>query len=150
MTIYLDFDGTVVEQRYPSIGKYNEGCFTVLKKLQDAGHEIVFNTFRANCSKTSFNKALHFLNNQDIKFETSFENKESIKLNTILKFSKLKVHSHWWNWNHFFDNNFIFIDDHSQGIPLKKNSSKDGWIVDWNELNEQFLNNGIYESKLAL
>jgi hypothetical protein len=144
MIIYLDFDGTVVEQRFPLIGKYNEGCFTVLKKLQDAGHDIIINTYRANYSKSSLKQALKFLNNIKVKSEDTFEKIEDINLNKIHQFNTLKLHPHWWNWNHFFEINCIFIDDRSSGIPLKENSSKDGWIVDWKEINKQFLDNGIY------
>lgn len=150
MIIYLDFDGTIVEQRYPLIGKYNEGSLTVIKKLQDAGHDIIINTFRANCSKSSLKQALNFLNNKEMKSEDILEKIENININEIHQFNKIKIHPHWWDWEHFFDNNFIFIDDHSQGIPLKENSSKDGWIVDWKELNKQFIDNGIYECNLSV
>ena len=42
--IYLDFDGTCVEHRYPEIGKYNFGAIEVIEKLQQAGHNIILNT----------------------------------------------------------------------------------------------------------
>ena len=50
MNIFLDFDGTVVEHKYPAIGKYNQGAFDVVKKLIDAGHNIILNTYRVAIS----------------------------------------------------------------------------------------------------
>ena len=46
MQIFLDFDGTVVEHYYPLIGAYNPGCKEVISKLQQAGHEVILNTYR--------------------------------------------------------------------------------------------------------
>ena len=40
MTIAVDFDGTIVEHRYPNIGKERPFAFDVLKKLQEEGHKL--------------------------------------------------------------------------------------------------------------
>ena len=56
MTIQLDFDGTVVEHLYPEIGRENFGCMPIIKKLQDAGHTIVLNTYRADLNKEKLKK----------------------------------------------------------------------------------------------
>lgn len=57
MKIYLDFDGTVVEHAYPRIGRDNFGCVEIIRRLQDAGHEIVLNTYRADCANGSLEAA---------------------------------------------------------------------------------------------
>ncbi|MEN9968378.1 MAG: hypothetical protein RIR94_552, partial [Bacteroidota bacterium] len=44
MTIYLDFDGTVVEHAYPQIGAPNPHALRVIGKLQAAGHQFILNT----------------------------------------------------------------------------------------------------------
>ena len=41
MTIAVDFDGTIVEHRYPNIGKERPFAFDVLKKLQKEGHKLI-------------------------------------------------------------------------------------------------------------
>lgn len=44
--IAVDFDGTIVEHAYPSIGKEMLFAFATLKALQDRGHRLVLWTFR--------------------------------------------------------------------------------------------------------
>ena len=46
MTIAVDFDGTVVEHRYPAIGKEMFFAFDTLKALQKDGHELILWTYR--------------------------------------------------------------------------------------------------------
>jgi hypothetical protein len=62
MEIYLDFDGTVVEHQYPKMGRCNFGCFEVIKKLQNAGHVIILNTYRADCEDGTLEEALKLIN----------------------------------------------------------------------------------------
>ena len=45
MIIAIDFDGTVVENAYPKIGK-SVGAEEVLKKLVDRGHKLILFTLR--------------------------------------------------------------------------------------------------------
>lgn len=45
-TIAVDFDGTIVEDRYPKIGKPILFAFDTLKKLQDRGHRLILWTYR--------------------------------------------------------------------------------------------------------
>lgn len=41
MTIAVDFDGTIVEHRYPAIGKERPFAIDTLKKLTDDGHRLI-------------------------------------------------------------------------------------------------------------
>lgn len=45
-TIAIDFDGTVVEDEYPKIGKTKLFAFETLKKLQEKGHRLILWTYR--------------------------------------------------------------------------------------------------------
>ena len=45
-TIAIDFDGTIVEDEYPGIGKPKIFAFDTLKKLQDKGHRLILWTYR--------------------------------------------------------------------------------------------------------
>ncbi|GAB1856672.1 hypothetical protein MHTCC0001_15070 [Flavobacteriaceae bacterium MHTCC 0001] len=49
LTIAVDFDGTIVEDAYPKIGKPKLFAFETLKKLQDEGHKLILWTYR--CGK---------------------------------------------------------------------------------------------------
>lgn len=44
--IAVDFDGTIVEHAYPSIGKEMMFAFATLKALQTKGHKLILWTFR--------------------------------------------------------------------------------------------------------
>lgn len=44
--IAIDFDGTVVEHRYPEIGKEMLFAFATLKALQQKGHKLILWTIR--------------------------------------------------------------------------------------------------------
>ncbi|TVR38595.1 MAG: hydrolase [Cryomorphaceae bacterium] len=47
LTIAVDFDGTIVEHKYPDIGPEMLFAFDTLKKLQSKGHKLILWTFRA-------------------------------------------------------------------------------------------------------
>jgi len=47
MIIAVDFDGTIVEHRYPEIGKEMMFAFETLKALQKKGHQLILWTIRS-------------------------------------------------------------------------------------------------------
>ena len=47
MKIAVDFDGTIVEHKYPEIGKVRPFAFQTLKMLQEKGHLLVLWTYRS-------------------------------------------------------------------------------------------------------
>jgi len=47
MKIAVDFDGTVVEHRYPLVGKDIPHCQDVLKALVAKGHQLILFTMRS-------------------------------------------------------------------------------------------------------
>lgn len=133
MKIYLDFDGTIVESDYPNIGKYNTGCFDVIKKLQNAGHIIVLNSYRCEANNGTFDDAMNFLNNP------------LNNLKSITEFNENKIIPPEFNLQSFIQNKIIFIDDLCKGTPLKIATNKtDTTIVDFYSLDKLFLENNIY------
>lgn len=46
MIIAVDFDGTIVEHRYPEIGREKPFAFDTLKMLQKEGHRLILWTVR--------------------------------------------------------------------------------------------------------
>ncbi len=132
MTIYLDFDGTVVEHEYPDMGTYNAGCFEVIRKLQDAGHDIILNTYRVDCNDGTLEEALHFLHAPD-------------SILPVTEFTHTKLNPGYWNWPFFKANRLVFVDDACAGIPLKPTIIiPNGKMVDWDALDEEFRVNGLY------
>ena len=47
LIIAVDFDGTIVEDAYPKIGKPKLFAFETLKKLQEEGHRLILWTYRS-------------------------------------------------------------------------------------------------------
>jgi hypothetical protein len=47
LKIAVDFDGTIVEHKYPEIGKEIMFAFQTLRALQDQGHQLILWTFRS-------------------------------------------------------------------------------------------------------
>lgn len=65
LTIAVDFDGTIVEHRYPEIGDPIPDAFEILLKLQNEGHRLILWTYRSgkeleNAIKYCKSKRLHF------------------------------------------------------------------------------------------
>ena len=46
LTIAIDFDGTIVEDEYPRIGKPKIFAFETILKLQNEGHRLILWTYR--------------------------------------------------------------------------------------------------------
>ena len=65
LTIAIDFDGTIVEDDYPNVGKPRIFAFETLKKLQEDGHRLILWTYR---SGLRLEEAVAFCESQGIKF----------------------------------------------------------------------------------
>jgi hypothetical protein len=140
MKIYLDFDGTVVEHQYPKMGRCNFGCMEIIKKLQDAGHEIILNTYRADCNDGSLQKALDMFDNA---WMLTISHDPEFNLSPIGHL-KEKRHPMSFDVPYFKEKGIFFIDDQCNGTPLKKAAMSDGWMVDWDALDVILDENGIY------
>ncbi len=65
LTIAVDFDGTIVENRFPKIGKPILFALETLKKLQEEGHQLILWTYR---SGNELQEAVAFCNSNGIYF----------------------------------------------------------------------------------
>ena len=131
MTIYLDFDGTVVEHHYPALGAPNPHALRVIAKLQAKGHQIILNTYRANLNDGSLEEALAYLNS-------------SGEIEPITGQLELKVEPPKFDLEAAISNNELYIDDISEGTPMRPNKVLEwGLMVDWIELERLLINAGI-------
>ncbi|MFT5249832.1 MAG: hydroxymethylpyrimidine pyrophosphatase-like HAD family hydrolase [bacterium] len=86
LTIAVDFDGTIVDDAYPKVGKEKLFAFETLKKLQEKGHRLILWTYR---SGRTLEEAVQFCKENGITFysvnnsfpEEIFEDKYSRKIN---------------------------------------------------------------------
>ena len=65
LTLAIDFDGTIVEDGYPGIGKPRLFAFETLKKLQENGHRLILWTYR---SGQTLDEAVTFCKENGIEF----------------------------------------------------------------------------------
>ena len=65
MVIAVDFDGTIVEHRYPNIGKELPFAIETLKKLASEGHRLILWTVREG---RYLDDAVEFCRNRGLEF----------------------------------------------------------------------------------
>lgn len=65
MTIAVDFDGTIVEHKYPNIGKPLPFAFETLKALAEEGHLLILWTSR---SGETLQEAIDFCSKKGLEF----------------------------------------------------------------------------------
>lgn len=71
--IAVDFDGTIVEDAYPSVGRAKMFAFETLKKLQEDGHRLILWTYRHG---KTLDEAIEFCRKNGVEFyavNNSFE-----------------------------------------------------------------------------
>ena len=65
MKIAVDFDGTIVEHKYPEIGKEILFAFETLRALQEQGHQLILWTFR---SGKELDEAVEYCRRNGVEF----------------------------------------------------------------------------------
>lgn len=88
-TIAVDFDGTIVDDEYPKIGKPKLFAFNTLLKLQSEGHRLILWTYRKG---KALEEAVQFCKENGITFyavnksfpEEEYDPKYSRKINADL------------------------------------------------------------------
>ena len=103
MTIAVDFDGTIVEQRYPAIGKEIPFATSTLRQLIEDGHKLVLWTVREG---KLLEEALEWCEKRGVKFYTVNREHEDDNVGKNKYFSR-KVKAD------------VFIDDRNVGgLPV--------------------------------
>lgn len=111
MKIAVDFDGTIVEDAYPDIGKPMLFAFETMKELQKQRHQLILWTYR---SGAELEEAVEFCRSNGIEF---YAVNRSYPEEVFDPESSRKIHAH------------IFIDDRNiGGFP--------GWSRVWQMLND--------------
>ena len=124
-TIAVDFDGTIVEDAYPDIGKPQLFAFDTLKKLQDKGHRLIRWTYRYG---KALDEAVAFCKENGITFyavnksfpEEDFDIKYSRKINADLFIDDRNVGG-LMGWGE------IYQELVGENAPLPKKKKK-GWF----------------------
>jgi hypothetical protein len=132
MIVYLDFDGTVVEHQYPALGAENPHAIRVIRALQNIGHAIILNTYRADLNDGSLEEALAFLNDP------------AHGLDSINRSTAKKIHPGPFDLTESLRFDKLYIDDIAEGIPLIPNRRiANGFMVDWLSVEHALIQVGI-------
>ncbi len=121
MYIGLDFDGTVVDHRYPEIGEPVPGAVKWLKRLQQCGAKIILFTMRSNSDEGNYLRdAVRYLEENGIQLYGVNMNPDQAEWT-----SSPKVYAH------------VYIDDSAFGCPLVQPKGFAAPCVDWKVVGPQ-------------
>lgn len=115
MIIAVDFDGTIVDHRFPEIGDPVPGAFMWLKEFRKAGAKLILWTMRSNGQESGnvLSEANDFCLQYGVFFDYINENPQEWTTSP-------KAYAH------------VYIDDAAFGCPLKENPRPGGRpFVDW-------------------
>ena len=123
-SIAFDFDGTLVENDYPNIGRANDGGIELLRELSAIGFKLILETQRDG---DKLQEAVVYCNRNNIDLWGVNNNPDQADWNESRKiYATLK------------------IDDRNVGIPLKIGTNGKP-CVDWKKVRELFVQWEILE-----
>ncbi|MFA7449007.1 MAG: hydrolase [Weeksellaceae bacterium] len=96
--IAVDFDGTIVEDAYPRIGKPMLFAFESLKQMQSQGHRLILWTYRAG---KTLDEAVDFCKENGVEFYAVNSSFEGEKFDEVTQSRKINAD--------------LFIDDRNLG-----------------------------------
>ncbi len=113
MTLYIciDFDGTIVDHKYPDIGMPVPDAIRWMKRWIELDAQLILFTMR---SKQSLKEAIQYLDENDLKFYGYNHNPTQREWT-----DSPKAHGH------------IYVDDAAFGCPLIKHPGFLRMSVDW-------------------
>ena len=126
--IAVDFDGTIVEDEYPKIGKPILFAFDTMKKLQENGHRLILWTYRKG---RALDEAVQFCKENGIVFyavnksfpEEEFDPAYSRKINADLFIDDRNIGG-LMSWGEIYQN--LIGEQQPSSVSTKK--KKKGWF----------------------
>jgi hypothetical protein len=122
LTLAIDFDGTIVEDAYPKIGKPNLFAFETLKKLQQDGHRLILWTYRYG---KTLQEAVDFCKKNGLEFyaincsfpNEEYDSKKSRKINADLFIDDRNIGG-FYGWGEIYQ--LLSESDNPLSLPKKK------------------------------
>ena len=76
----VDFDGTLVKDKFPEIGEINSVVWDSVKQLQDNGYKLILWTCRSNdLQGTQLDDAVAFCKKEGLEFDAVNENLKEVQ-----------------------------------------------------------------------
>ena len=116
MYICIDFDGTIVDHRFPDIGSPVPGALEWMKKFQEAGAKLILFTMRSDGGQLG----------DVLSIAVNYLEKNGISLYGV---NKNPTQIHWTNSPKAYGQ--IYIDDSAFGCPLFQPDGFQRPCVDW-------------------
>lgn len=127
MKIAIDFDGTIVEHRYPDIGAPVPQALETMKELRAAGHSLILCTMR---SGEKLADAVRYCMDRGVVFQG---------------INEAPGQKRWTKSPKPFGN--IYIDDAALGCPLVVPNEEDRRpYVDWKWVKDLLIMKGVLEA----
>lgn len=78
--VAVDFDGTLVEDAFPEIGRENPEMFELCKQLKEQGIRLILWTSRANNNEMrDLDRAVEFCRSKGLEFDAVNENLKEVR-----------------------------------------------------------------------
>lgn len=124
--VAIDFDGTIVTNRFPEIGDLVPGAVKWIKRFKELGATLILVTMRSNGQRKGdvLDEAVEFCRSKGIEFDLVNENPQDWTTSP-------KIYAH------------VYIDDHNAGCPVQQeydNSNRTGFqkiYVDWDKVGPE-------------
>lgn len=126
MIICVDFDGTIVDHKFPELGEPVPGAFQWLRKFQEAGVKLILWTMRSDGSQSGpvLTDAVELCRKNGVEFFGINANPNQGTWTT-----SPKAYAH------------VYIDDAAYGCPLRQNPRMGGRpFVDWDKVGPAIMN----------
>jgi len=122
MFICVDFDGTIVDHRFPDIGEPVPGAVKWMKRLNKYGAKLILYTMRSDSKmfKTALTDAKKYLLDNGVELYAVNNNPTQEDWTT-----SPKVHAN------------IYVDDSAFGCPLIQPKGFNRPCVDWEEVGPE-------------
>lgn len=143
MIIAIDFDGTCVTHEFPNIGR-DIGAVPALKALVASGHQLILWTMRSNQeyievpAATALSDIRACPANDYLDQAVNWFKENGIELYGI---NENPAQKSWTSSPKAFAH--MYIDDASVGCPLRKAGDVERPFVDWSQLNDYFVREGL-------
>lgn len=90
LIIAVDFDGTIVEEKFPEIGEEKPNCFHTLKRLKNHGHKLILWTCRSDelgrpYDRQVLSEAVEYCKTRGIEFDVVNGNLPELGVNPLPK-----------------------------------------------------------------
>lgn len=138
MIIAIDFDGTCVKHKFPKVGE-DIGAVPILKKLVDAGHQLILFTMRAD---REYKRDTGDPNIQDVTGTFLADAVNWFKKNNIPLWGiQTNPDQHKWTTSPKAYAQ-LYIDDAGLGCPLTTDG-EGNIFADWDGIEQLLFHKGI-------